>query len=74
MDEEGREEEEEEGEEEEDEWGESARSPWLQHDAIVYIDSVTVRELFVLTVERPSQQAITTISVPQPRIVSAAWE
>lgn len=68
MDEEGRGEE----GEEEDEWGESARSPWLQHDAIVYIDSVTVRELFVLTVERPSQQAITTISVPQPRIVSTA--
>lgn len=36
----------------------------LLHDAIVYIDSVTVRELFVLTVEGPSQQAITTISVP----------
>lgn len=57
-------------EEEEEEGGESCIE--LLHDAIVYIDSVTVRELFVLTVERPSQQAITTIPVPQPRIVSTA--
>lgn len=42
-----------------------ARSLSLQRDAIVYIDSVTVRELFVLTGEEASQWSITTDSVPR---------
>lgn len=51
---------------------ESAHSLKLLHDAIVYIDSVTVSELFVLTVERPSQQAISTVHRPPSTVPSAA--
>lgn len=55
-------------------WRERAWSLQLLCDAIVYIDSVTVRELFVLTVERPSQQAILTTSAPtQPCTVRIGW-
>jgi len=73
VNEEGREVEEEEEEGRKKGGGEERESECtLLHDAIVYIDSVTVRELFVFTVERPSQQAITTIPFPPPRIVSPA--
>lgn len=46
-------------------WGRHVRSLRLQRDAIVYIDSVIVRELFVLTGEEDSQWSITTDSVPR---------
>lgn len=46
-------------------WGRHGRSLWLQRDAIVYIDSVIVRELFVLTGEEDSQWSITTDPVPR---------
>lgn len=46
-------------------WGRHVRSLRLQRDAIVYIDSVIVRELFVLTGVEDSQWSITTDSVPR---------
>lgn len=40
-------------------------------DAFVYIDSVTVRELFVLTGKEVSQWAITTVPVRRRGIVAS---